>query len=90
VRVNCIAPKGQEKVAGGKRSAAPGSNGLKRSPDRGERFAIFRAYSFLSPLPGLESSLTNRGPRASRLPPATFFCPFGAGDLPCTSDYTHI
>jgi hypothetical protein len=61
VRLKIPAPEGRQKVAGGKRSAAPGSNGLKRSPGRGEGCALFRPMAFCHPCQASKA----------RLPPAT-------------------
>jgi hypothetical protein len=61
--------------------------GLKTSP-AGAKDGHYFIPIVLSPLPGRESSLANRGPRASRLPPDTFLYPFGAIQLSLTSDCT--
>jgi hypothetical protein len=65
------APEGRKKVAGGKRSAAPGRNGLKKSPGRGERRTFFR------PCRGSEPRLQTGGRALHACPRLPSYAPPG-------------
>jgi hypothetical protein len=69
------APEGPKKIARGKRSAAPGNNGFKQSPGRGERQAFFR------PCRGSDPRLSTGGLALRACPRLFSWAPPGLGAL---------